>query len=71
MSSGMLQMVGETGRQLAHGERSGIFLARSLLQRAPLAILDESFAPLDPEMLDACLACVLDRALTLLVIAHP
>jgi ATP-binding cassette subfamily B protein len=71
MPSGMMQMVGETGWQLSHGERSRIFLARALLQKAPLTILDESFAALDPETLDACLACVLRRAPTLLVIAHP
>jgi ATP-binding cassette subfamily B protein len=71
MPSGMLQMVGETGWQLSHGERSRIFLARALLQKAPLTILDESFGALDPETLDASLACVLRRAPTLLVIAHP
>jgi ATP-binding cassette subfamily B protein len=71
MPSGMMQMVGETGWQLSHGERSRIFLARALLQKAPLTILDESFAALDPETLDACLACVLRRAPTLMVIAHP
>jgi ABC-type transport system involved in cytochrome bd biosynthesis fused ATPase/permease subunit len=30
MPSGMMQMVGETGWQLSHGERSRIFLARAL-----------------------------------------
>jgi ATP-binding cassette subfamily B protein len=71
MPSGLMQVVGETGWQLSHGERSRIFLARALLQKAPLTILDESFAALDPETLDACLACALRRAPTLLVIAHP
>jgi ATP-binding cassette subfamily B protein len=71
MPSGLMQVVGETGWQLSHGERSRIFLARALLQKAPLTILDESFAALDPETLDVCLACVLRRAPTLLVIAHP
>jgi ATP-binding cassette subfamily B protein len=51
MPSGMMQMVGETGWQLSHGERSRIFLARALLQNAQLTILDESFAALDPETL--------------------
>jgi ABC-type transport system involved in cytochrome bd biosynthesis fused ATPase/permease subunit len=31
MPAGMMQMVGETGWQLSHGERSRIFLARALL----------------------------------------
>jgi ATP-binding cassette subfamily B protein len=71
MPSGMMQMVGETGWQLSHGERSRIFLARALLQNAQLTILDESFAALDPETLEKCLNCAFKRAQTLLVIAHP
>ncbi len=71
MPSGLMQMVGETGWQLSHGERSRIFLARALLQNAQLTILDESFAALDPESLTKCLACAFKRAHTLFVIAHP
>lgn len=71
MPAGMLQMVGETGWQLSHGERSRLFIARALLQKTDLIVLDESFAALDPETLRKALRCVLDRASTLLVIAHP
>jgi ATP-binding cassette subfamily B protein len=71
MPSGLMQMVGETGWQLSHGERSRIFLARALLQEAPLTVLDESFAALDPQTLELCLQCTLQRAKTLVVIAHP
>jgi len=71
MPSGMMQTVGETGWQLSHGERSRIFLARALLQKAQLTILDESFAALDPETLEKCLNCAFERAGTLMVIAHP
>ena len=71
MPAGMLQMVGETGWQLSHGEKSRLYIARALLQDADLIILDESFAALDPQTLDQCLRCVLRRAGTLLVIAHP
>ena len=71
MPAGMMQMVGETGWQLSHGERSRIFLARALLQDAQLTVLDESFAALDPETLRECLNCAFARARTLLVIAHP
>lgn len=71
MPAGLLQMVGETGWQLSHGERSRLFLARALLQESELVILDESFAALDPETLSQCLKTALDRAKTLLVIAHP
>ncbi|HEX3684243.1 MAG TPA: ATP-binding cassette domain-containing protein [Bryobacteraceae bacterium] len=71
MPSGILQMVGEGGWQLSHGERSRVFIARALLQNADLVILDESFAALDPENLRTALECTLDRAETLMVIAHP
>jgi ATP-binding cassette subfamily B protein len=71
MPSGLMQIVGETGWQLSHGERSRLLLARALLQRAELVVLDESFAALDPDTLDRCLRCALARAPTLMVIAHP
>jgi ATP-binding cassette, subfamily B, bacterial len=71
MPGGIHQRVGETGWQLSHGERSRIFLARALLQKAEVTILDESFASLDPETMEQCLQTALNRAETLLVIAHP
>lgn len=71
MPAGVGQTVGETGWQLSHGERSRVFLARALLQNAPLTILDESFSALDAATLRQCFECVLRRALTLVVIAHP
>lgn len=71
MPSGLHQRVGETGWQLSHGERSRVFLARALLQRAPLTVLDESFAALDPPTLATCLRTTLARTDALLVIAHP
>jgi ATP-binding cassette subfamily B protein len=70
MPAGVLQMVGETGWQLSHGERSRLYIARALLQDPDLVILDESFAALDPENLRLALECVLRRARALLVIAH-
>ena len=71
MPAGMGQMVGETGWQLSHGEKSRLFLARALLQDAELIVLDESFAALDPENLAVCLSTTLARAPALVVIAHP
>ena len=67
---GMLQMVGETGWQLSHGERSRLYIARALLQNSELVVLDESFAALDPENLQRAVECVVKRARSLLVIAH-
>lgn len=71
MPSGLQQIVGETGWQLSHGERSRLYMARALLQGAEVVLLDESFAALDPENLEQALDCALKRAPTLLVIAHP
>jgi ATP-binding cassette subfamily B protein len=71
MPSGLEQLVGDSGWQLSHGERSRLFIARSLLQPLDARVLDESFAALDPETLERALACVLKRAETLVVIAHP
>jgi ATP-binding cassette subfamily B protein len=71
MPAGMLQMVGETGWQLSHGEKSRLYVARAILQGVDFIILDESFAALDPQSLQRAMACVLERAPTLLVIAHP
>ena len=71
MPGGLQQMVGESGWQLSHGEKSRLYMARALLQGTELVVLDESFAALDPESLQQALQCVLQRAPTLLVIAHP
>jgi ATP-binding cassette subfamily B protein len=71
MPAGLLQMVGESGWQLSHGEMSRLYVARALLQEAELVVLDESFTALDPENLSHSMRCVLDRSRTLVIIAHP
>jgi ATP-binding cassette, subfamily B, bacterial len=71
MPGGMFQMVGETGWQLSHGEKSRLFIARALLQRSDVIILDESLAALDPENMAQTLRCLRARAPSLVVIAHP
>jgi ATP-binding cassette subfamily B protein len=71
MPGGMMQMVGDTGWQLSHGEKSRVYVARALLQNADLLILDESFASLDPENTWRAMRCVLGCEPALLVIAHP
>lgn len=70
MPAGLFQHVGEAGWQLSHGERSRVYLARCLLQRSPVVVLDETFGALDPASLDQCMRAVLRRAETLVVITH-
>jgi ATP-binding cassette, subfamily B, bacterial len=70
MPGGLFQLVGETGWQLSHGERSRVFMARALLQQADLVVLDESFAELDPESLRDCLTQAATLANTLVVVGH-
>ena|GEM_PF-5671767 len=42
----MNQLIGDTGWQLSHGERSPLYLARALPQDGELVLLDESFGAL-------------------------
>ncbi len=71
MPAGLMQLVGERGWQLSHGEQSRVFVARALLQRARVVVLDEAFGALDPVTMRKVMACVEARAPTLIVIAHP
>ena len=71
MPAGLDEMIGETGWQLSHGEKSRLFIARTLLQGVELVILDESFASLDPETMRVAVRCVLDHAPSVVVVSHP
>jgi ATP-binding cassette, subfamily B, bacterial len=71
MPSGLEEMIGETGWQLSHGEKSRLYIARTLLQGVELVILDESFASLDPETMRLAQRCVLEHAPALVVVSHP
>ncbi|HEX8819771.1 MAG TPA: ABC transporter ATP-binding protein, partial [Archangium sp.] len=71
MPAGLMQLVGERGWQLSHGEQSRVFVARALLQRARVVVLDEAFGALDPLTMRKVMTCVEARAPTLIVIAHP
>jgi len=70
MPGRLFQLVGETGWQLSHGERSRVYMARALLQGADLVVLDESFAELDPDNLQRCLPEAADLSKSMIVVAH-
>jgi thiol reductant ABC exporter CydD subunit len=65
-------LVGDGGRQLSAGERRRIALARAFVRDAPLVILDEPTADLDPAGAQAVADAVerLRGGRTVLVIAH-
>jgi len=71
MPSEMMQVVGEMGWTLSHGEKSRVFVARAILQRPDLIILDESLASLDPENTHRVLACVEKHCKAVIIVAHP
>ncbi|MFI6503355.1 ABC transporter ATP-binding protein [Nonomuraea typhae] len=72
LPGGWQARVGEGGATLSGGERQRVSIARALLKDAPIVLLDEATAALDPEneaaLMDALSALARDR--TLLVIAH-
>ena len=71
MPSEMMQVVGEMGWTLSHGEKSRVFVARAILQKPDLIILDESLASLDPENTHRVLACVEKHCKAVIIVAHP
>ena len=72
LPDGYKTMLGENGATLSGGERQRISIARALLKNAPIVILDEATASLDPEnelfVQQAINQLVVDK--TVLVIAH-
>ncbi len=69
---GIETMAGDGGKQLSGGERQRISLARAILKNAPIIVLDEATAFLDPEneeKMNAALDEIIKNK-TVLVIAH-
>lgn len=72
LEQGVHTMAGDGGKQLSGGERQRICLARAILKNAPIIVLDEATAFMDPEneeKMNAAIAEVI-RGKTVIVIAH-
>ena len=71
MPAGIHQWVGETGWRLSHGERARVWIARALLQRADVVLVDEGLDTLDPDSLHRVQDALRAEEAAVLVIAHP
>ena len=72
LEKGIHTMAGDGGKQLSGGERQRISLARAILKNAPIVVLDEATAFMDPEneeRMNEAIAEVI-RGKTVIVIAH-
>jgi ATP-binding cassette, subfamily C, bacterial CydC len=65
-------LVGEEGRELSRGQRQRLVVARALLANAPVMVLDEPTAHLDPPTAERLIDDVLDAAAdrSVLLITH-
>jgi len=72
LENGYETMVGEGGSTLSGGEKQRISIARAILKDAPIVLLDEATASLDPEneLLIQNAISELVKSKTLIVIAH-
>jgi len=69
---GIDSKVGDSGKMLSGGERQRIALARAILKNAPIVVLDEATAFIDPEneeKMNAAISQVI-KDKTIIVIAH-
>lgn len=64
--------IGEGGASLSGGERQRISIARAIIKNAPIIILDEATANVDPENEEALMQAIqaLTRDKTIIMIAH-
>lgn len=72
LERGIHTMAGDGGRQLSGGERQRISLARAILKNAPIVVLDEATAFMDPENEEKMNEAIVEviRGKTVIVIAH-
>ena len=72
LPDGYNTVIGEGGASLSSGERQRIAIARAMLKDAPIIVLDEATANVDPENEDRLQKAIeaLTRNKTILMIAH-
>ena len=72
LPDGIETIAGDGGKQLSGGERQRISLARAILKDAPIVVLDEATAFMDPENEEKLNAAIdeVTKNKTVLVIAH-
>ena len=72
LADGWDTMIGENGSELSGGERQRISIARAFLKDAPIILLDEATASLDPEnevLIQRAIAKLVEGK-TVIMIAH-
>ena len=72
LPEGYQTIIGEGGASLSGGEKQRISIAKAMLKNAPIVILDEATANVDPENEDRLQKAIeaLTRDKTIIMIAH-
>lgn len=70
LPGGLDEVVGERGTSLSGGQRQRIAIARALVRRPRLLVLDDATSAVDPEVEQAILANLREQACTVVVVAY-
>lgn len=70
LPGGLDEVVGERGTSLSGGQRQRIAIARALVRRPRLLVLDDATSAVDPEIEQAILANLREQECTVVVIAY-
>ena len=72
LPNGVNSLAGDSGKMLSGGERQRLSLARALVKNAPIVVLDEATAFMDPENEEKMNAAINEvvKDKTLIIIAH-